>query len=201
MPSVPPQGAAPGAEPSGSGAAAPERLLIGVSGSVAALALPTYLNAFRMLGVARMTLVITPAAEKFLPAATLRLACDTVHTETEHGPGHVALARWADQILVLPATAHLLGCAAQGLAPNLLATTLLAVERPVVFAPAMNPAMWRHTAVRRNVRRLREDGHIVADPVEGSAYEVASRSMRHALMLPSPQSLLEAACDTAQEAA
>ncbi|MEU8887190.1 flavoprotein [Streptomyces sp. NPDC048442] len=179
----------------------PQRLLIGVSGSIASLALPTYLNVFRAMGVDRMTLVLTPAAEKFLPAATLALISDTVVTEADHGPGHVALARWADGILVLPATAHLLGCAAHGLGPNLLSTTLLAAEEPVVFVPAMNPVMWRGAAVRRNVRQLRADGHVVVEPVEGQAYEVATRTLRPGLTLPPPETLLAATRRVTEEAA
>lgn len=169
---------------------APEKLLIGVSGSVAALNLPSYLYAMRAAGVAQIVAVLTVTAESFLPAGSLRLLCDGVYTERDHGRGHVALGRWPDRILVLPATAHLLGCVAAGLAPSLLATTLLATETPITFVPAMNSTMWRKAAVRRNVTTLRADGHQVLDPVPGAAFEVASRAIVASLALPPPELVL-----------
>lgn len=173
----------------------PEKLLIGVSGSVAALNLPSYLFAFRAAGVAQIVAVLTATAESFLPASTLRLLCEGVYTERDHGRGHVALGRWPDRVLVLPATAHVLGCVAGGLAPNLLATTLLATEAPITFAPAMNPSMWRKAAVRRNVRTLRGDGHQVLDPLSGAAFEVASRAIVPSLVVPSPEVVLRCLSD------
>ncbi|MFD7643988.1 flavoprotein [Kitasatospora sp. NPDC059795] len=198
-PPIPAAAAPPGTPDPGDGAAVPRRLLIGVSGSISVLALPGYLNAFRLAGVERITLVATRTAERFLPADTLRLICDAVCTEDAHGPGHVALGRWADAVLVLPATANVLGCFATGTAPTLLTSTLLCAEQPVVLAPVMNPVMWRTPQVARNVDRLRADGHQVVDPVPGLAYEVASRTMRPALTLPSAEQLL-AACRTGTEA-
>ncbi|MGH3871136.1 MAG: flavoprotein [Pseudonocardiaceae bacterium] len=168
----------------------PEKLLLGVSGSVAALNLPSYLYELRAGGVAQIVAVLTVTAESFLPAASLRLLCDGVYTERDHGRGHVALGRWPDRVLVLPATAHLLGCVAAGLAPSLLATTLLATETPVIFVPAMNPTMWHKAAVRRTVATLRADGHQVLDPVPGAAFEVASRAIVPSLALPSPDVVL-----------
>lgn len=172
------------------GTSIPEKLLVGVSGSVAALNLPSYLYAFRAAGVAHIAAVLTATAESFLPAGALRLLCDGVYTEHDHGRGHVALGRWPDRVLVLPATAHVLGCAAYGLAPNLLATTLLATDAPITFVPAMNAAMWRKAAVQRNIAALCADGHRVLDPVPGAAFEVASRAIVPSLTVPSPEVVL-----------
>jgi phosphopantothenoylcysteine decarboxylase len=170
----------------------PERLLLGVSGSVASLALPTHLHTYRSAGISQIVVVMTPTAEQFLPAATLRLVADAVYTEDDHGRGHVALARWPDSVLVLPATAHLIGCLAHGLAPNLLSTTLLASARRAVIAPAMNPVMWQQHPVQRNIAQLRADGHLVLTPQPGPAYEVASRTVTQALALPGPEQVLTA---------
>jgi len=169
----------------------PEKLLLGVSGSVAALNLPTYLHAFRTAGVRQIVAVLTATAERFLPVQSLAVLCDRVCTEAEPAGGHVALARWAEHTLVLPATANLLGCLANGLAPSLLTTTLLAADGPVTLAPAMNPVMWRRPAVRRNVAVLREDGYDVVDPVPGAAYEVASRAVVPSIVVPTAEVLLE----------
>ncbi|MBP2473991.1 phosphopantothenoylcysteine decarboxylase/phosphopantothenate--cysteine ligase [Crossiella equi] len=165
----------------------PERLLVGVTGSIAALGLPGYLNAFRALGANRVTVVPTRNARRFLSAETLGWLSNAVCTDEDHGPGHVALAEWAELMLVLPATANVLGAAANGLAPDLLTTVLLARQRPVVFAPAMNKRMWDSPAVRRNVRTLRADGHTVVAPEEGPVYEAASRQLVTGLVLPRPE--------------
>jgi phosphopantothenoylcysteine synthetase/decarboxylase len=169
----------------------PEKLLLGVSGSVATLSLPAYLHAFRAAGVRQIVAVLTTTAERFLPPTALSVLCDRVCTEADPAGGHVALGRWADRALVLPATANLLGTVAHGLAPSLLATTVLAADCPVTFAPAMNPVMWQRPAVRRNVAILREDGYDVVDPVPGAAYEVASRAIVPSIVVPPAEVLLD----------
>jgi phosphopantothenoylcysteine decarboxylase/phosphopantothenate--cysteine ligase len=81
---------------------------------------------------------------------------------------HIELARWADLVAVVPATADILGKAANGLANDLLSTVLLATRTPVLWAPAMNTGMWEHPAVQANVTRLRSFGHTMVEPDEGS---------------------------------
>jgi phosphopantothenoylcysteine decarboxylase/phosphopantothenate--cysteine ligase len=80
---------------------------------------------------------------------------------------HIELARWADLVAVVPATANILGKAANGLASDLLSTVLLATRAQVLWAPAMNTGMWEHPAVQANIQRLRSFGHAVVDPGEG----------------------------------
>ncbi len=80
---------------------------------------------------------------------------------------HVDLARWADVVAVVPATADILGKTANGLANDLLSTVLLASTGRILWAPAMNQAMWAHPAVQANVTRLRGFGHAIVEPVEG----------------------------------
>ncbi|MEW2505758.1 flavoprotein [Amycolatopsis sp. CA-161197] len=169
----------------------PEKLLLGVSGSVAVLSLPAYLHAFRAAGVRQIVAVLTTTAARFLPAGSLAVLCDRVCTDEDPAGGHVALGRWADRALILPATANLLGTVAHGLAPTLLTTTVLAADCPVTFAPAMNPVMWQRPAVQRNVALLREDGHDVVDPIPGAAYEVASRAIVPSIVVPPAEVLLE----------
>ena len=170
----------------------PRKLLIAASGSIAVLALANYVFAARTAGVARIAVVMSPTAERMLPAATLRHVCDAVHGEDDPGPGHVALGRWPDHVLVLPATAHTLGCLAQGLAPSLLTATLASTDAPITVVPAMNPAMWRKPAVQRNVAALRGDGHRVLDPLPGLTYEVASRALVDGTVMPPPELVLAA---------
>lgn len=80
---------------------------------------------------------------------------------------HVDLARWADVVAVVPATADILGKTANGLADDLLSTVLLAATGKILWAPAMNKAMWAHPAVQANVARLRSFGHAMVEPIEG----------------------------------
>ncbi|MFT7835901.1 flavoprotein [Saccharothrix sp. BKS2] len=168
----------------------PEKLLLGVSGSVAALTLPNYLYAFRAAGVRQIIAVVTVSASAFISAQALGVICDRVYTDADPARSHVALGRWADHTLVLPATAHLLGCLAHGLAPSRLTTALLAVDGPITLVPAMNPVMWGKPAVQRNVAVLRGDGHRVVEPIAGASYEVASRAIVPGLVPPPPEDVV-----------
>jgi phosphopantothenoylcysteine decarboxylase/phosphopantothenate--cysteine ligase len=77
---------------------------------------------------------------------------------------HIQLTRWSDLFVVVPATADIMGKAASGVADDLLSIAILSYTGRIVFAPAMNPAMWENRAVRRNVRILEEDGHHAVSP-------------------------------------
>ena len=85
--------------------------------------------------------------------------------------GHIQLSRSADLVVVVPATADLMAKAAHGLAGDLASTTLLATDKPVLIAPAMNPRMWGHPATRRNFARLKEDGVLSIGPNAGAMAE------------------------------
>lgn len=168
------------------------KLLLGVCGAGNVTNLPNYLHAMRALGC-DLRVLMTPSAEAILPAATVALVAPQVFTEAEHrfAPGHVALATWADQIVILPATAHMLGQAAHGLAGNLLASTLLASERPAVFFPSMNWRIWGNRIVQRNVAILRDEGHLVVEPVEETCWEIATSRLVKSPGMPSPTGAAE----------
>ena len=93
--------------------------------------------------------------------------------------------------VVLPATANVIGQAANGLGSNFLTTTILASPKPVVFCPNVNDVMWSKAAVRRNVETLRGDGHVVIEPEVALAYEVDSGETRESLVVPEPTQLVE----------
>jgi phosphopantothenoylcysteine synthetase/decarboxylase len=138
---------------------------------------------------------MTPAAHAMLPASTVALVCDGIFVDgpltLEKRPGHVELANWSDLFLVLPASANLLGQAANGIAPNLLSTTILASPRPVIFCPNVQNVMWNKKAVQRNVEMLRGDGHIVLEPELAMVYEVDSGETRESWALPDPELLVQ----------
>ncbi|MFC9486635.1 flavoprotein [Streptomyces hydrogenans] len=154
-------------------------LLVGVCGAANAVNVVPYLLALRELPAARVYVVATAAAVRLVPAETLGLYSDAVFSDASEAhhfePGHVGLATWADHVVVLPATAHMLGRAAHGLGGGLLDGVVLAHEKPVTFFPSMNVAMWRKPAVQRNVARLLADGHAVVDPLMSRGFEVATK--------------------------
>lgn len=172
-----------------------DRLLVGVSGSVAVLNLPAYLAALRAELAREVRVIMTSAAASMLPPSTVALVCDGVFLEqrptAEKRPGHIELARWGEMFIILPATANVIGQAANGLGSNLLTTTVLASPRPVIFCPNVHDLMWSKTAVQRNVQTLRDDGHIVIEPEVATAYEVDSGETRDSLVIPEPTQLVE----------
>jgi phosphopantothenoylcysteine decarboxylase/phosphopantothenate--cysteine ligase len=121
--------------------------------------------------------VLTKAAQQFVtPLAASALSHERVYTdlfdpESEFDAGHIRLAREADLILVAPATADLMAKMAQGHADDLASAILLASNRPVLLAPAMNPLMWNNAATKRNVAQLARDGIAMIGPNAGEMAE------------------------------
>lgn len=146
------------------------RVVLGVGGGIAAYKAVSLLRLLTEAGH-DVTVVPTHAALRFVGELTWaalshhRVAAD-VWTEAEDVP-HVQLGRAADLVVVAPATADLLGRAANGLADDLLTSTLLTARCPVLYAPAMHTEMWEHPAVVENVARLRARGATVLDPAIG----------------------------------
>src|SRR5206468_4303301 len=131
--------------------------------------------------------------EHFVTAMSLgTLAESQVHTslwelKDEVEIGHIQLSRAADLVLVCPATADLLAKMAAGIADDLATTLLLATDKPVVVAPAMNVRMWLHPATERNVHQLKADGVKVIEPAEG---EMACGEFGPG-RLPEPEAIME----------
>ena len=149
-----------------------KRILLGISGGIAAYKTPILVRDLRARG-AEVIPVMTQSAARFVTAASLqavsgqRVRDDLWDEEAEAAMGHIELARWADAVLVAPATAHLVARLAGGAADDLLTTVCLATAAPVFVAPAMNRQMWEHPAVQRNVAQLAADGLHVLGPGEG----------------------------------
>lgn len=121
--------------------------------------------------------VLTKAAQQFVtPLAASALSHERVYTDlfdanSEFDAGHIRLARECDLIVVAPATADLMAKMAQGHADDLATAILLAANRPILLAPAMNPLMWNNAATRRNVQQLRRDGVHMIGPNAGEMAE------------------------------
>jgi len=149
------------------------RILLIVGGGIAAYKACELIRALRGAGH-EVRCVLTDGGAHFVTAMTLAaLSENKVHTtlwdlKDEAEMGHIRLSREADLVVVCPATADLLARMAAGLADDLATTLLLATDKPVLVAPAMNVRMWLHPATQRNVARLRSDGVTVLDPDEGA---------------------------------
>ncbi len=150
-------------------------ILLGITGGIAAY---KACELARMLIRAghRVRTCLTDAGSRFVTPLTLAtltgepcFGANPEYHEWRANPKveHVDLAKWAELIAVVPATADILGKTANGLADDLLSTVLLAARGPVLWAPTMNHAMWKHPAVQTNLATLRGCGHLVVDPTVG----------------------------------
>ena len=149
-----------------------KRILLIVGGGIAAFKLPELVRMFRAAGAA-VTPVLTRAGAEFVTPLTMgTLAGEEAHTALfdltkEVEIGHIQLSRAADLVVVAPATADLMAKMATGAADDLASTLLLATDKRVLIAPAMNVRMWEHPATQRNMATLHRDGVTFAGPVSG----------------------------------
>ncbi len=155
------------------GALDKQRVLLGVTGGIAAYKSPDLVRRLTEAG-AEVRVVMTPSAARLVsPTVFQAVSGHPVRSElwdeaAEAAMGHIELARWATLVLIAPATAHLMSQLANGSAGNLLTTLCLATSAPVVLAPAMNQAMWRHAATQANRATLESRGVRCIGPASGS---------------------------------
>jgi phosphopantothenoylcysteine decarboxylase/phosphopantothenate--cysteine ligase len=149
------------------------QIVLGVTGGIAAYKSADLVRRLCEQG-AIVRVVMTPAACEFITPLTLQAVSgnpvlrDLLDPAAEAAMGHIELARWADLVLVAPATADFIARAATGMANDLLSTLCLATAAPLLLAPAMNQAMWRHAATLANVETLRARGVRFAGPASGA---------------------------------
>ena len=147
-------------------------ILVGVTGGIAAYKVPGMIRRLKEADY-EVKVTATDAALRFIPEETLSIAAgDSIYTnrtwwEESGRVEHVNLARWAELVLVAPATADAMARAAIGLGDDLLSATIIAGAKKVLWAPAMNPEMWNSPATERNVETLKEWGHKFVGPEEG----------------------------------
>lgn len=150
-----------------------KHILLGVSGSIAAYKAGELVRRLRDAG-AEVRVVLTKGAQQFVTPLTFQaLSGQVVRTElfdtaAEAAMGHIELARWADLILIAPASANVITRLAQGLADDLLSTLCLASRAPLALAPAMNNVMWQHPATQANLAVLKQRGATVFGPASGA---------------------------------
>src|SRR3970040_855724 len=148
------------------------RILLGVTGGIAAYKSPELVRRLADRG-ADVQVVMSRAALQFVSPITFqavssrRVRTDLWDEAAEAAMSHIELARWADVVIVAPATANFMGAFANGLASDLLTTLCLATTAPVMLAPAMNQAMWAHAAVQANRKLLENRGVRILGPAAG----------------------------------
>ena len=150
-----------------------KHILLGISGGIAAYKSPDLVRRLRDQG-AEVRVVMTQGAGRMVSPTVFQAVSghpvrrDLWDEQAEAAMGHIELARWADCVVIAPATAHVMALLASGLAPDLLTTLCLATTAPLVLAPAMNHAMWTHPATRDNRSVLAARGVRFVGPAEGA---------------------------------
>lgn len=148
-------------------------IILGISAGIAAYKTPQLVRELLAAGDHQVQVVMTQAAEQFVAPLTLQTVSQRpvrsalFDPASEAAMDHIELARWADHILIAPATAHLIAQLAHGLAPDLLTTLCLATTAPISLAPAMNQQMWQHPATQANCDTLANRGITFIGPTEG----------------------------------
>jgi len=149
-----------------------KKIILGIAGGIAAYKTPELVRRLRDRG-AEVQVVMTRSAEEFVTGTTLQavsglpVRSNIWDQDAEAAMGHIELARWADLVLIAPATAEIMSRLASGAAPDLLTTLCLATEAPLVIAPAMNHVMWSNPAVQANRQVLEERGVRILGPDSG----------------------------------
>lgn len=150
-----------------------KQIILGVTGGIAAYKAAEIIRRLKDCG-ADVRVVMTDAAKEFITPLTLQaLSTNPVHhslldPEAEAAMGHIELARWADLVLIAPASANFMARLAGGHADDLLTTLCLATDAPIAIAPAMNQAMWRDKATQANLLTLQEKKVVIMGPGDGS---------------------------------
>jgi len=151
---------------------ADKRILLIIGGGIAAYKSLELIRELSRRSIATRCILTAAGSEFVTPMSAAALSGDKVYTDLfsltdEADMGHIELSRSADLVVVAPATADLIGKLANGLANDLASTSLLATDKPVLIAPAMNVRMWEHTSVQRNIAQLDADGVHRIGPNEG----------------------------------
>jgi len=149
-----------------------KKILIGITGGIAAYKIPILVRLLKKAG-AEVQILFSPMAHEFVTPLTLStlsgnpILTDFHNPETGEWNSHVELGMWADLFIVAPVTASTMGKMVNGIADNLLVTTYLSAKCPVVLAPAMDLDMYKHPSTKENVSRLKSFGHTIIEPTVG----------------------------------
>lgn len=148
-------------------------IVIGITGGIASYKTCGIVSFLKQQG-ANVEVIMTKNACEFITPLTLetlsgnKVIIDMFERQDYTDVKHISLAKKADLFLIVPATANIIGKVANGIADDMLSTTIMATKSPVVFAPAMNNVMYENRIVQDNIKKLKEYGYKFIDPVEGN---------------------------------
>jgi phosphopantothenoylcysteine synthetase/decarboxylase len=151
-----------------------KKIVLAVTGSTgAASAIPRFLSVLRQMFAEEVVVVLSESAKHFVTPYVASLfsgqpAISEFYSTDQFIVPHIQCCESADVLLVMPATANILGKVAHGIADEIVSATVLAAKCPVVFVPNMNESMWNKKATQRNVSQLREDGYHLINPTWGT---------------------------------
>ena len=149
-----------------------KRIILGITGGIAAYKSAEIARRLQDQG-AEVRVIMTDSAQEFIRPLTLQaltgkaVHTDLLDTKAEAAMGHIELARWADAILIAPATANCIAALSQGIANDLLTTVCLAASGKIAVAPAMNQAMWSQSTTQKNISCLKQHGIYIFEPDDG----------------------------------
>lgn len=150
-----------------------KKVLLGVCGGIAAYKSAYLVRELTRLG-AQVKVIMTQSAQQFITPLTFQaltgneVRCSLFDAQAERGMSHIDLARWADYLVIAPATANFLAKMAHGIADDLLSTLHLVTNAPILVCPAMNHSMWSHPTTTANCQKLKQRGILFVGPDEGS---------------------------------
>ena len=149
-----------------------KHIVLGVTGGIACYKILDIASKLRKLGYGLNTIMTKSACEFVQPLCFQTITNNYVVTDTFERPAkweveHIALAKKADVMVIAPATANIIGKVAHGIADDMLSTTIMAAKCPVIFAPAMNSAMYENPIVQENIAYLKEKGYLFIEPASG----------------------------------
>jgi phosphopantothenoylcysteine decarboxylase/phosphopantothenate--cysteine ligase len=148
-----------------------KEILVGMTGGIACYKIPYLIRLIRKAG-AEVRVIMTEAATKFITPLTMETISDNpvalrMFPDEYVSTRHIDLARWADLIVIAPATANVMGKVSAGIADDLLTTILMATRSQLMIAPAMNPGMWENKVTQRNLVILKQLGYYIVEPGDG----------------------------------
>lgn len=166
-----------------------------VTGTSAAIGITTHLMWLRQEIDLSLRVLLTHSAERFVRREAVGWYADELFTSDDPALNPTEFARRSLGILVLPASANTLACAALGLAGSPAQTALLSSARPALFFPSMNSVMWQRRTTQAHVATLRADGHTVVEPTERAVFELWQRENVIGPVMPAPDEVAKLAVD------
>ncbi|WP_290032893.1 flavoprotein [Ligilactobacillus cholophilus] len=169
-----------------------KNIVLCICGSGATLGITEYI-AFLTAKFKHVRIILTENGEKILPISSANMICEHVYSDnvsfSDKEKNHINLARWADIVIVIPATANIIGKISNGIADTFMTTFLISFNGNVLIYPCMNNLMWKNIIVQRNIKKLENTNYKIIVRDKKECFEIASGKMKKNIVLPSLEEL------------